>query len=42
MQKSKIADQDDHHSEMITQLLRRVTSSLYDADIKGDICRPTI
>ena len=42
IQKSKMADQDGHHSEMITQLLRHVRSSPHDADIKGDIFRPTI
>ena len=30
------------HSEMITQLLRHVTPSRRDADIKGDIFRRTI
>ena len=42
MQKSKMADQDGRHSEMITQLLRHVTSSPHDADVKGDIFRHTI
>ena len=42
IQKSKMADQDGRHSEMITQLLRHVTSSPYDANIKGDIFRHTI
>ena len=30
------------HSEMITQLLRHVTSPPLDADVKGDIFRRTI
>ena len=37
-----MADQDGHHSEMITQLLRHVMSSRHDADVKGDIFRRTI
>ena len=37
-----MADQDGRHSEMITQLLRHVTSSRHDADVKGDIFRRTI
>ena len=37
-----MADQDGHHSEMITQLLCRVTSSPHDTDVKGDIFRCTI
>ena len=39
IQKSKMADHDGRHSEMITQLYRHVTSSLHDADVKGDISR---
>ena len=42
IQKSKMADQDRRHSEMITQLLRHVTSHRHDADVKGDIFRHTI
>ena len=42
IQKSKMADQDGRHSEMITQLLRHVTSQPHDADVKGDIFRHTI
>ena len=42
IQKSKMADQDGRHSEMITQLLRHVTSSPRDADAKGAILRRTI
>ena len=41
IRKSKMADQDGHHSEMITQLLRHVTSR-HDADVRGDILRRTI
>ena len=41
-QKSNMAAQDGRHSEMITQLLRHVTSSPIDADVKGDIFRHTI
>ena len=37
-----MADQDGRHSEMITQLLRHVTSQPQDADVKGDIFRHTI
>ena len=37
IQKSKMADQDGRHSEMIAQLLRHVTSEPRDADVKGDI-----
>ena len=37
-----MADQDGRHSEMITQLLRHVTSSTHDADVKEDIFRRTI
>ena len=37
-----MADQDGRHSEMITQLLRHVTSSPHDADVKVDIFRRTI
>ena len=32
-----MADQDGRHSEMITQLLRHVTASPRDADVKGDV-----
>ena len=32
-----MADRDGRHSEMITQLLRHVTSSPHDADVRGDI-----
>ena len=42
IQKSKMADQDGHHSEMITQSLCHVTSQPRDADVKGDIFRHTI
>ena len=34
--------QDGRHSEMITQLLRHVTSPAHDAQVKGDIFRRTI
>ena len=34
-----MAARDGRHSEMITQLLRHVTSSPHDADVKGDILR---
>ena len=37
-----MADQDGRHSEMITQLLRHVTSSPHEAVVKGDIFRHTI
>ena len=37
-----MADQDGQHSEMITQLLRHVTSQPHDADVEGDIFRHTI
>ena len=37
-----MADQDGRHSEMITQLLRHVTSEPRDADVKGDIFGHTI
>ena len=37
-----MADQGGHHSEMITQLLRYVTSSAHDADVKGYIFSHTI
>ena len=37
-----MADQDARRSEMITQVLRHVTSSPHDADVKGDILRRTI
>ena len=35
IQKSKMADQDGRHSEMITELLRHVTSSRHVADAKS-------
>ena len=35
-------DQDGRHSEMITQLLRHVTSSPHNADVRGDIFRRAI
>ena len=34
-----MVDQDGHHPEMITQLLRHVKSSPHDVDVKGDICQ---
>ena len=37
-----MADQDGRHSEMTTQLLRHVTSSPHDADVKGNIFRRTM
>ena len=37
-----MAEQGGCHSEMITQLLRHVTSTSHDADAKGDIFRRTI
>ena len=37
-----MADQDGRHSEIITQLLRHVTSSPHDVEVKGDIFRRTI
>lgn len=39
IQKSKMTDQDRHHSEMVKQLLRHVT---HNADFKGDIFRQAI
>ena len=42
IQKSKMAVQDGGHSEMITQLLRHVTSYTHGADVKGDTFRHTI
>ena len=42
LQKSKMAAKDGRHSKMITQLLRLVTSSPHDAEVKGDIFRHTI
>ena len=36
-----MADQDGCHSELIMQLLRHVTSSLHDADVKEYIFRRT-
>ena len=37
-----MVDQDGCHSEMISQLLRQVTSSPHDADVKGDVSRRSI
>ena len=37
-----MAEQDGHHFEMITQLLRHVKLSPYDVDVKGDIFARTI
>ena len=37
-----MANQDGRHSDMITQLVRDVTSSPHDADVKGEILRRTI
>ena len=37
-----MAAKDGRHSKMITQLLRLVTSSPHDAEVKGDIFRHTI
>ena len=37
-----MADQDGRHSKMITQLLRHVSLSPGDADVKGDIIRRAI
>ena len=37
-----MVDQDGRHSDMMLQLLHYVTSSPYDADVKGDIFRPSI
>ena len=37
-----MTDQDGRHSEMITHLLRHVTSEPHDADVKGDNFRHTI
>ena len=42
IQKPKMADQNGHLSEMITHLLRHVTSSPHDADVKGDTFRRII
>ena len=42
IEKSKMADQDGRHSEMVTQLLCHLTSSTHDADIKKDSFRHTI
>ena len=41
IKKSKMADQDGHHSEMIMQLLRHVASWPHDVDIKRNIDRRT-
>ena len=40
--KSKMADRDGCHLEMITQFLRYVTSFAHDADVTGDISRRSI
>ena len=37
-----MGDQDGRHLELITQLLRHVTSYPPDVDVKGDIFRHTI
>ena len=37
-----MADQDGHHSEMITQMLRHATSSAHHHQRKGDITRRTM
>ena len=37
-----MADQGGRYSEMITQLLRHVTSQSHDADVKEDIFKRTI
>ena len=37
-----MAGQYGRHSEMITQLLRHVTLSSHDADVKGDTIRRAI
>ena len=37
-----MADQDGRHSKLNTQILRHVTSSPHDAEVKGDIFRRTI
>ena len=37
-----MANQDGRHSEMVTQLLRHVTSEPHTAYVKGDISRHTI
>ena len=37
-----MADQDGRHSDMITQLLRHITTSPHDGDAKGDIFRRII
>ena len=42
IKKSKMVDQDGHYPEMITQLLRHMTSSPHIAEVKGDIFRHTI
>ena len=42
IQKSKMADQDGPHSDMISSLLWCVTSSPHDVYAKGDIFRLTI
>ena len=42
IQQYKMADKDGSHSQMITQLLRHVTSSSHDTDVKGGIFRRTI
>ena len=37
-----MVDQDGRHSQMITQLLRHLTSAPHHAVVKGDILRYTI
>ena len=37
-----MADQDSRHSDMMTQILRHLTSSPYDVNVKGNIFRRTI
>ena len=37
-----MADQDGRHSEMITELLRHVTSSHHDADVRYTIYPPSV
>ena len=42
IQKSKMANQEGRHSEMVTPLLRHVTSQPANPDVKGDLFRHTI
>ena len=42
IQKSKMANQDGHHSEMVTQFSRHVMSSPHNSEVKEDIIRHTI